>query len=138
MKMDVKKLSQEVTSVAKKAGAELVGFTLAEKMENESPLNHRPSDLIKNSKTVITLACGRSLNEDREYIYNWGPDFSLTYIRLKDEVKYRRMQARGCIDAVKNFLQQNGYTAPPTQPEQEKTIDQNYSAQTQVQGRGIQ
>jgi epoxyqueuosine reductase QueG len=111
MKMNIKKLSQEVTSVAQKTGAELVGFTLAEKMESESPLNHRPSDLIKNSKTVITLACGRSLNEDREYIYNWGPDFSLTYIRLKDEVKYRRIQARGCIDAVKSFLQQNGYTA---------------------------
>jgi uncharacterized membrane protein len=34
--------------------------------------------------------------------------------------------------------QQNGYTAPPTQSEQEKTIDQNNSAQTQAQGRGIQ
>ncbi len=109
--MDVKKLSQEVISVAKKNGAELVGFASANEMESQSPLNHKPSDLIKNSKTVIILAAGRSLNEDREYIYNWGPDFSLTYIRLKDEVKYRRMQARGCIDAVKNFLQQNGYTA---------------------------
>jgi epoxyqueuosine reductase QueG len=109
--MDAKKLTQEITALAKKTGAELVGFTSAKELETKSPINHRPSDLLKNAKSIITLACGRSLNEDRDYIYNWGPDFSLTYIRLKDEVKYRRREARGCIDAVKNFLQQNGYSA---------------------------
>jgi len=109
--MDAKKLTRDIAALAKKTGAELVGFTSAKDLETKSPLNHRPSDLIKNAKSIITLACGRSLNEDRDYIYNWGPDFSLTYIRLKDEVKYRRRQARGCIDAVKSFLQQNGYSA---------------------------
>jgi epoxyqueuosine reductase QueG len=109
--MNIKKLTKEIDALARKTGAELVGFIPVEKLENESPLNHRPSDLITNSKSLIILACGRGLNEDREYIYNWGPDFSLTYIRLKDEVKYRRNQARGCIDAVKSFLQQNGYNA---------------------------
>jgi epoxyqueuosine reductase QueG len=108
--MDVKKLTCEINALAKKTGAELVGFTLPEKLEKESPLGHKPSDLMKNPKTLIILACGRSLNEDRDYIYNWGPDFSLTYIHLKDEVKWRRKQARGCIDAVKSFLEQEGYS----------------------------
>lgn len=107
--MDTKKLTDEINTLALKNGAELVGYTSAEKMEKESPLGHKPSDLLKNSKSIITLACGRSLNEDREYIYNWGPDFSLTYIRLKDEVKWRRKQARECLDAVKSLLQQKGF-----------------------------
>jgi epoxyqueuosine reductase QueG len=111
MGMAVKKLTDEISMLALETGAELVGFTLAEKLEGASPVGHRPSDLLKNSRSIITLACGRSLNEDRDYVYNWGPDFSLTYIHLKDEVKWRRKQARGCIDAVKNFLQQEGFTA---------------------------
>jgi epoxyqueuosine reductase QueG len=111
MAMDANTLTEEIRALARKTGAELVGFTLAEELEAKSLPNHRPSDLLKNSKSIITLACGRSLNEDREYIYNWGPDFSLTYIRLRDEVKFRRMQARGCINAVKNYLQQRGYNA---------------------------
>ncbi|MGA3193091.1 MAG: hypothetical protein ABSD73_11380 [Candidatus Bathyarchaeia archaeon] len=109
--MPVENLSDEIRALALKTGAELVGFTSSEKMEKESPPGHRPSDLLKDSRSIITLACGRSLNEDREYIYNWGPDFSLTYIRLKDEVKWRRKQARGCMDAVKSLLQQKGFNA---------------------------
>jgi epoxyqueuosine reductase len=104
-----KKLTDEIRTLALRTGAELVGFASAENMEKESPLGHRPSDLFKDSRSIITLACGRSLNEDREYIYNWGPDFSLTFIQLKDEVKWRRKQARGCIDAVKSFLQQKDF-----------------------------
>ena len=107
--MNVKKLTNEVSELALKTGAELVGFASAEKLERGAPIGHRPSDLLNNSKSVVMLACGRSLNEDREYVYNWGPDYSLTYIRLKDETKWRRKQARGCIDAVKKLLQQKGY-----------------------------
>lgn len=107
--MTSKKLTDEIRTLALRTGAELVGFTSAEKINKESPLGHKPSDLFKDSRSIITLACGRSLNEDREYIYNWGPDFSLTFIQLKDEVKWRRKQARGCIDAVKGFLQQKGF-----------------------------
>jgi epoxyqueuosine reductase QueG len=107
--MNVKKLTDEITTLALHTGAELVGFTSAEELERGAPVGHRPSDLLSNSKSVVMLACGRSLNEDRDYVYNWGPDFSLTYIRLKDETKWRRKQARGCIDAVKSFLQQKGY-----------------------------
>jgi epoxyqueuosine reductase QueG len=107
--MMTRNLTDEISTLALKTGAELVGFTLAENLEREAPVGHKPSDLLKNAKSVVMLASGRSLNEDREYIYNWGPDFSLTYIRLKDEVKYRRKQARGCIDAVKNLLQQKGF-----------------------------
>jgi epoxyqueuosine reductase QueG len=102
-------MADEISVLALKNGAELAGFTSAEEMESGSPIGHRPSDLLANSKSIITLACGRSLNEDREYIYNWGPDFSLTYIRLKDEIKWRRKQARGCIEVVKSFLQEEGF-----------------------------
>jgi epoxyqueuosine reductase QueG len=105
----VRMLTEEIRVLALKTGAELVGFAPTERMEKESPVGHRPSDLLKNSKSIVTLACGRSLNEDREYVYDWGPDFSLTYIQLKDEVKWRRKQAKECIDAVKGFLQQKGY-----------------------------
>ncbi len=108
---DVKELTEKIRTLALNTGAELVGFTSAEELEKGAPEGHRPSDLLKNAKSIITLACGRSLNEDRDYIYNWGPNFSLTYIQLKDEVKWRRRKARGCIDAVRNFLQQRGFKA---------------------------
>jgi epoxyqueuosine reductase QueG len=107
--LEAENLTHEIETLALKTGAELVGFTSAEKMEMESPSGHKPSDLMKNPKSIVTLACGRNLNEDREYMYNWGPDFSLTYIQLKDEVKWRRKQARGCIEAVKDFLQDKGF-----------------------------
>jgi len=109
--MAVKNLTNEIRTLALKTGAELVGFASADTLERESPIGHKPSDILKNARSLILLACGRSLNEDRDYVYNWGPDFSLTYIHLKDEVKWRRKQARGCIDAVKNFLVQNGFKA---------------------------
>jgi epoxyqueuosine reductase QueG len=111
MNMSVGKLNDEIRALALKTGAELVGFTLAEKLERGSPVGHKPSELLKDARSVVVLACGRSLNEDRDYVYNWGPDFSLTFIRLKEEVTWRRKQARGCIDAVKNFLVQEGYSA---------------------------
>jgi epoxyqueuosine reductase QueG len=111
MKMTVKSLTNEIKKLALDMGAELVGFISAEKLENESLPGHKPSDLLKTSKSVIILACGRSLTEDRDYVYNWGPDFSLTFIRLKDEAKWRRKQAKRSIDAVKSFLQQKGFNA---------------------------
>ncbi len=109
--MPGKNLTDEIRIVALKAGAELVGFTSAEELEKVAPVGHRPSDLLRTSKSIVTVACGRSLNEDRDYVYNWGPDFSLTYIHLKDETKWRRKQVRGSIDAVKDFLERNGYSA---------------------------
>ena len=107
--MTARRLTSEIRELALRTGAELVGFASAESLEKQAPAGHRPSDLLKNARSVVILACGRSLNEDREYIYNWGPDFSLTYIHLKNEVIIRRRQARGCIDAVKNLLQQKGF-----------------------------
>jgi epoxyqueuosine reductase QueG len=107
--MAVRKLTDEISALALRTGAELVGFMSAEELERGAPADHRPSDLLNTSKSIVMLACGRSLNEDRDYVYNWGPDYSLTYIRLKDETKWRRKQARGCIDAVKSFLQQEGF-----------------------------
>jgi len=101
-------LSDEICKLALSTGAELVGFASAEKLEKGAPKGHRPSDLMSNAKSVIILACGPKLNEDRNYFYRWGPDFSLTYIRLKDEVKQRRKEARQCMVGVKNLLMQRG------------------------------
>ena len=111
IEMTVKNLTDEIKKLALENGAELVGFTSAEKLEKESLPGHRPSNILKTSKSVIMLACGRSLNEDRDYVYNWGPGFSLTFISLKDETKWRRKKAKRSIDAVKNLLQQKGFNA---------------------------
>jgi epoxyqueuosine reductase QueG/GNAT superfamily N-acetyltransferase len=102
-------LRDEICKLGLSMGAELVGFAPAEKLEEGAPKGHRPSDLMSNARSIIILACGRKLNEDRNYFYRWGPDFSLTYIRLKDEVKQRRKEARQCMVGVKNLLMQRGY-----------------------------
>jgi len=102
-------LTAEIKNLAIKNGAELVGFASAEEMDKKAPKDHKPSDLLKNPKSIITLACGRSINEDRDYVYHWGPNYSLTYIQLKDDLKWRRLKARGCMDAVFEFLRQKGW-----------------------------
>ena len=107
--MTGKTLTEELKKLALKTGAKLVGIASAEKLEMESLPGHRPSDLLKTSRSVILLASGRSLNEDRDYVYNWGPGYSLTLISLKDETKWRRKHAKGCIYAVQDFLQQKGF-----------------------------
>jgi len=111
MKHNIEKLSDEIKTLGSKTGADLVGFTSAEKLEKGSPKGHRPSDLMLNAKSLIILACGRQMNEDRNYVYKWGPDYSLTYIKLKDEVKQRRKEARESIEAVKNFLMERDFKA---------------------------
>ena len=109
--MSSKKLTGKIKTIALSSGAELVGVASAEHLEGGSPKGHRPSDLMSNAKSVIILACGRQLNEDREYVYKWASDFSLTYIKLKPEVKQRRTQARKCIEAVKSFLDEKNFKA---------------------------
>jgi epoxyqueuosine reductase QueG len=111
MKFNIEKLSNEIKILGLKTGAELVGFAPAEELEKGSKKGHRPSDLLANAKSAIVLACGRKLNEDRNYFYKWGPNYSLTYIKLKDEIKDLRKEVRGCIAAVKNFLIENNFKA---------------------------
>jgi epoxyqueuosine reductase QueG len=111
MKRGTKKLTDQIKNLGLSTGAELVGFTATEKLERRSPKGHKPSDLMSNARSIIILACGRTLNEDREYYYEWGPDFSLTYIRLKDETKQLRAQARKCMTAVRNLLTNNDFKA---------------------------
>jgi len=111
MKHNVEKLSSEIKTLGLKTGADLVGFASAETLEKRASKGHRPSDLMLNAKSLIILACGRQLNEDRKYVYKWGPDYSLTYIKLKDEVKQRRKEARGSIEAVKNLLIEKNFKA---------------------------
>jgi len=109
--LNSEKLTQKIKTIALNSGAKLVGIASAKALEEGSPKTHRPSDLILNAKSAIILACGRQLNEDRNYTYRWGPNFSLTFIKLKKEVKQRRIEARRSIEAVKNFLTQKEFKA---------------------------
>jgi len=109
--LNSEKLTEKIKTIALNSGAELVGFASAEQLEEGSPKNHKPSDLISNAKSAIILACGRNMNEDRNYIYKWGPNFSLTFIKLKKEIKQRRTEVRRSIEAVKNFLTQKKFKA---------------------------
>jgi len=111
MKYRTDKLTDEIRNLGLSTGAELVGFASAEKLERDAPKGHKPSDLMLNVRSVIVLACGRKLNEDRHYVYKWGPTFALTYIKLKDEVKQRRTEARRSVEAVKNFLTEREFEA---------------------------
>ena len=109
--METEKFTNKIKTIALSSGAELVGATSAEQLEEGSPKGHKPSDLMLNAKSIIILACGRQLNEDRNYVYRWGPDYSLTFIKLKDEIKQRRGEARRSIEAVKNLLLEKGFRA---------------------------
>ena len=99
-----KKFTEEIKTLGLQTGAELVGFTSAKIMEEGAPPNHKPSVLMPNAKSIITLATGRKLNEDRVYEYEWGPGFSKTYIKLKDCLVPLRRDARKSVDTVKDFL----------------------------------
>jgi epoxyqueuosine reductase QueG len=104
-------ISRDIRKLGLQMGAELVGFASAESFEELSPPNHKPSALLPDAKSVIVLACGRKLNEDRNYKYEWGPDYLSIFIQLKEEVKRRREEARPCIAAVKQYLTDNGFKA---------------------------
>ena len=108
---DVDQLSFDIRKLGLETGAELVGFASAERMEELSPSNHKPSLLLSDAKSVVILACGRKLNEDRIYQYEWGPDYLSIFIQLKEEVKLRREKARSCIAAVMQYLTDNGFKA---------------------------
>ncbi len=111
MKYKTDELTDEIRNLGLTTGAELVGFASAEKLEKGAPKGHKPSDFLLNARSVIVLACGRQLNEDRDYVYKWGPNFSLTYIKLKDGIGQRRKEARRSVEAVKNFLTKRGFKA---------------------------
>ena len=106
-----KKLTEEIKSAGLKNGADLVGFAPSEKFEKEAPKGHKPSILMSNAKSIITVACGRQLNEDRDYYYEWRPQYMKTIIKLKDGIGSLRNDARKSVDAVKAVLIKNGYLA---------------------------
>jgi epoxyqueuosine reductase QueG len=108
-KLETKKLTRQIRALGLRTGAELVGFVSAEKLEEDAPKDHKPSDLMSNARSIIILACGRKLNEDRDYVYKWGPDFSITFIKLKNQIKQFRKDARKCIETVKDFLTGKGF-----------------------------
>ena len=97
-------LTDEIRALGLKTGADLVGFTSAIKLEEGAPKRHKPSVLMSKAKSIITLASGRKLNEDREYEYEWGPGYSKTHIKLKDHLVPLREEARKSVEAVKDLL----------------------------------
>ena len=103
------KLTEEIRTLGLKTGADLVGFTSAIKLEEGAPKGHKPSVLTPKAKSIITLACGRKLNEDRDYEYEWGPGYSKTHIKLKDYLVPLRKEARISVDAVKDLLKKKGF-----------------------------
>jgi len=105
------KLTEAIRALGLKTGADLVGFTSAEKWEEGTPEKNRPSVLMSNAKSIITLACGRQLNEDRDYSYEWGPQYVKIFIKLKDEIAPLRTEARKSVSAVKKFLSNKGFIA---------------------------
>lgn len=109
--MEPEALTNKIKTIALNSGAELVGFASAAELEKGAEKGHKPSDLMSNANSIIVLACGRKLNEDRKYVYRWGPDYALTYIKLKGEIKQRRKECRESIEAVKNFLIENNFKA---------------------------
>lgn len=104
-------LSNEIISLGKKSGADLVGIISVEKLEKDSPRGHTPSVLMSNAKSVIIIACGRKLNEDRDYEWEWGPHYVKSYIKLKDGLGPLRQEARKSVEIVKTFLIDKGYMA---------------------------
>jgi len=111
MKYETKKITDEIKALGLKKGADLVGFMSALKLEEGAPEGHRPSVLMPNAKSVIVIACGRKLNEDREYDYEWGPGYSKTYIKLKDCLAPLRREARKSVYVIKEYLSDKGFAA---------------------------
>ena len=106
---DNKTVSKQIKDIAQKWGAELVGFAPADILQGQAPEGHKPSDLLKESKSVIVVAGGNTLNEDRYYLHEVGSLSTLSYIELKDSVKLERRRTRACVQAVHEFLIENGY-----------------------------
>ncbi len=109
--MTTKQLSETIKTIAVNAGAELVGFTPAHTLEADAPSGHKPSNLLPNANSIIILAGGNKLNEDRHYIREIGSLSTLTQIELKNSVKLERRRTRTCIQAVHDFLIRNGYNS---------------------------
>jgi len=102
--MTTTELSKTIKTIALNAGAELVGFASTYKLEKEAPTGHKPSNLLPNARSIIVLAGGNKLNEDRHYVREIGSLSTLTHIELKHSVKLERRRTRACIQAVHNFL----------------------------------
>ena len=109
--MTTNDLSETIRTVAQDAGAELVGFTPVDKLETEAPTGHKPSNLLPHARSIIVLAGGNKLNEDRHYVREIGSLSTMTHIELKNSVKLERRRTRTCIQAVYDLLIKQGYQA---------------------------
>ena len=109
--MEVEKLTNRIKTIALSSGAELVGAASAEQLEEGSPNGHKPSNLLPEAKSVIVLACGRKLNEDRYYFRKLSPHWTINFIILKPTLQIRRKRATRCVNKVARFLENEGHKA---------------------------
>lgn len=108
--MNTKEIAEKIKAIALSSGAELVGFVSADQFD-DAPEGHRPRNLLPDAKSVIVLACGRKLNEDRSYVRMVGRYYLLNFITLKESVRILRQQATRCVEKVARYLQDEGFKA---------------------------
>jgi len=108
--LETEKLTEKIRTLGLSSGAELVGIASAEQLEG-APMGHRPSDILPDARSVVVLACGRKLNEDRHYFYWWHHGIAIKIVALKLTIKWRRKRAVQCVNKVASFLKNAGFKA---------------------------
>jgi len=93
-------LTNRIITIALGSGADLVGIVSADQL-NRAPEGHRPSDLLPTARSVVVLACGRKLNEDRYYIGK--------FVSTKFGVRLKRILAHRGMNKVARFLKLKGF-----------------------------
>ena len=96
-------LTKKVKEVAKEAGAHLVGIAPLERFV-QAPQGHRPEDLLKNAKSVISMACAIPYG-----VIKTAPSHS--YLTYGYDLLNQRMHEAAF--AVTWFLEEEGYISLP-------------------------
>ena len=93
-------LTSKIMTMALSSGVDLVGISSVDQFE-DAPEGHRPSDLLPTSRSVVVLAGGRKLNENRYYIGK--------FIVMKFGVRLKWKLARLSVNKVASFLKHEGF-----------------------------
>ena len=108
--LNTKEISHRIKAIGLSSGAELVGFVSADRFD-DAPRGHRPSDLLPDARSAIVLACGRKLNEDRNYVELVGRYYLLRFVAAKESVLILRQQSAKCVEKVASYLEDEGFKA---------------------------
>jgi epoxyqueuosine reductase QueG len=104
-------LTEKIRELALNNGAELVGFVNSREYDEKAPNRHKCSDLLEDANSIIILACGRNLNEDRQYITQVEYHSVFSFIYLKPEISIRRKIAVQSVNKTEAFLKEQDYKA---------------------------